>query len=176
MGFVIKPAEEWDVPAILAITNQAIRETTALWVSAPYTYEERLAWFRQRRDEGFPVLVAHEAGQVLGFGSYGHFRVYEGYSQTVEHSVYVDADSRKRGVGRALLEALADTAARQGLHVMIGAITADNAASVGLHEQCGFVRGGVLPEVGRKFGNWLDLLFMYKLLSMNPDIESEQIV
>ncbi len=165
MGFVIKPAEEWDVPAILDITNAAVRSTTALWVSTPYSYEERLRWFRQRKDEGWPVLVAHESGQVLGFGSYGPFRAYEGYARTVEHSVYVDAGARKRGIGRALLEALTEEASRQAMHVMVGAITANNIASVALHEQCGFVKGGVLPQVGLKFGNWLDLLFMYRVLT-----------
>ncbi|NHO31148.1 GNAT family N-acetyltransferase [Acetobacter fallax] len=170
MSVVIRPAEEWDIPSVLEITNQAILDTTALWVSKPYTYQERLHWFRQRRDDGWPVLVAHEAGQVLGFGSYGPFRSYEGYAKTVEHSVYVAAEARKMGVGRALLEALVAEATQQSMHVMIGAITADNVASVALHEQCGFLKAGILPQVGAKAGNWLDLLFMYRILK--PEAET----
>jgi len=163
-GLVLREAEVADLPAILAITNEAITASTALWTITPTTLTERGTWMAQRREAGFPVLVAERDAQVLGFGSYGPFRPHEGYRQTVEHSLYVHPASRRAGAGRALLAALVDHAAAAGRHVMIGGIEAGNVASIALHEQAGFTRGPVLPEVGRKFDRWLDLLFMIKRL------------
>ena len=160
----VRPAETADLPAILAITNDAIRTGTALWSITPTTLEARTAWMEERLAEQFPVLVAHQAGRVLGFASYGRFRPHEGYAHTVEHSLYVDAAARRAGVGRALLGALLDCASAAGKHVMIGGVEAQNAASIALHEQFGFTRAAVLEQVGRKFDRWLDLLFMLKRL------------
>lgn len=160
----IRDATEADLPAILAILNQAIRETTAIWHTAEATPEARLAWLRERQGRGLPVLVAVDGGVVRGFASYGDFRPFAGYAATVEHSVYVDPAAQGRGIGRALLEALVAHAQGAGLHVMVGAIEAGNAASVALHRKAGFEEAGVLREVGRKFDRWLDLLFMTRLL------------
>ncbi|MBO1361666.1 N-acetyltransferase [Acetobacter sacchari] len=165
MTVTTRPATTEDVADILWLTNQAINETTAIWVSTPMTLEQRLSWFEQRQRDGFPVIIAEENGKTLGFASYGAFRPYEGYVHTVEHSVYVHPESQGKGVGRALLDTLIAEAQRAGLHVMVAAITADNAASIALHERCGFEHAGVMPEVGTKFGGWLDLLFMYRRLS-----------
>lgn len=160
----LRTAEEADVPAMLEITNASILQDTALWVSTPFTLNQRLDWFRERRAGGFPVLVAEQAGKIVGFATYGPFRSYEGYARTVENSLYVDPSAQKQGIGRALLEALIAEAAAHRMHVMVAAITAGNAASIRLHEHCGFQTAGILPEVGAKFGNWLDLLLMYRVL------------
>ena len=98
----IRVATEADLPAILAIYNDAVMKTTAIWNEAPSTLESRLAWFAERRKAGFPVLVAEDEG-VVGYGSFGEFRPFEGYRYTVEHSVYVREGARGQGVGKALL-------------------------------------------------------------------------
>ncbi len=162
---MIRDAVGADLPAILEITNDAIRSGTALWTITPLSLQARADWMAARLEAGFPVLVADRAGDVLGFASYGTFRPFEGYGQTVEHSLYVGARARRQGVGRDLLEALIAHARQAGRHVMIGGVEASNAASIALHERAGFTRAAVLPQVGRKFERWLDLLFMHKLLA-----------
>jgi phosphinothricin acetyltransferase len=160
----IRDATEADLPDILAITNQAIIETVAVWTIVPATLESRSAWFHDRRSRGFPVLVAEAEGAVIGFASFGDFRPWDGYLHSVEHSLYVAPAAQGRGAGRALLAALTGRATAMGKHVMIGGIEAGNAASIGLHRRAGFVEAGTLREVGRKFDRWLDLLFMQKIL------------
>ncbi|PHK94639.1 GNAT family N-acetyltransferase [Pseudoroseomonas rhizosphaerae] len=160
----IRDATEADLPALLAILNQAIRETTAIWHTAEATLEARQAWLRERQGRGLPVLVAVDGGVVRGFASYGDFRPFAGFAATAEHSVYVDPAAQGRGVGLALLEALVARGRAAGLHVMVGAIEAGNAASVALHRKAGFEEAGLLREVGRKFDRWLDLLFMTRRL------------
>lgn len=160
----IRDAAEPDLPAILAITNHAILHTTASWQTVPTTLEGRLQWWRDRQAAGQPVLVSEIDGEIAGFATYGSFRAYGGYALTVEHSIYVEERFQKRGLGRAFLSALLDHATASGLHVMVGAISADNAVSIKLHEQFGFTTVGRMPEVGRKFDRWLDLLLMQKIL------------
>jgi len=160
----IRDATEADLPGILAIFNEAIRNTTAVWHVEEATLEARRAWLRERQGRGLPVLVAAEGDAVLGFASYGDFRPFAGYALTVEHSVYVDPAAQGRGLGRALLAALVARAEAAGLHVMVAGIEAGNAASIALHRAVGFTEAGVLRQVGRKFDRWLDLLFMQKIL------------
>lgn len=163
-ALTIRAASEPDLPAILEITNEAILNSTALWTITPTTLQLRRDWMAERLADGFPVLVAEQAGRVLGFGSYGRFRPHEGYVHTVEHSLYVHADARRLGAGRALLSALVADATEARKQVMIGGIEAQNAASIRLHEQAGFTRSALLLQVGRKFDRWLDLTFMHRLL------------
>lgn len=161
MGFVIRHVQDEDLPAILRITNHAIAHTDALWISTPFTLEQRQKWVSDRLAQGFPVFVAvSENGDVCGYASYGAFRAFEGYAKTIEHSVYVDVEHQGRGLGRMLLARLIDHARQAGFHVMVAGITAGNEASVTLHRQFGFQNSGILPQVGRKGGRWLDLLFM----------------
>jgi len=160
----IRDAIESDLPAIVAITNEAIANTTAVWNSTPATLEARTAWMRDRQARGFPVLVATDGGKVVGFASFGDFRPFEGYLHTVEHSIYVAPEAQGRGVGKALLAALVGRARALGKHVIVGGIEAGNTASIALHTRAGFVETGRLPEVGQKFGRWLDLVFMQLVL------------
>ncbi|HTH99698.1 MAG TPA: GNAT family N-acetyltransferase [Acidisoma sp.] len=164
----IRPATERDLPAILAITNHAILHTTASWQTKPHTMEMRAAWLAERRMAGLPVLIAEADGEVAGYGSYGSFRAYEGYALTVEHSIYVEERFQGQGLGRALLAALIDHATAAGMHVMVGVISAENTVSIALHERFGFEVTGRLPEVGRKFDRWLDLVLMQKILRPAP--------
>ena len=165
----IRNATEADLPAILAITNDAILNTTSSWNVHPTTLEARRQWLAERQAAGLPVLVGVIGGDVAGFGSYGSFRAWDGYRLTVEHSIYVDATFRRRGVGRLLLAGLIEHATEAGMHVMMGVISADNEISIALHEQFGFTVTGRLPEVGRKFDRWLDLVLMQKMLAQLAD-------
>ena len=161
----LRDATEADLPRILEITNDAILHTTAIWSLEPTTLDERRAWFVGRRERGYPILVAEGPdGRVLGFASYGEFRPRAGYRHTVEHSLYVDAAVRGRGIGSALLAALVDRAAADGVHVIVAGIDGENHGSIRLHERFGFAQAGRLHEVGRKFDRWLDLVFMQRRL------------
>ena len=161
---MIRAATDADLPAILAIYNDAVLNTTAIWNETPVDLDNRRAWMLARAAAGFPVFVVHEAGRVLGYGSFGDFRPFEGYRVTVEHSLYVDAAARGRGFGKALLAALVDEARRLGKRAMIGGIDGANGPSVALHVKFGFVEVGRLPGVGTKFGKPLDLVLMQKTL------------
>jgi len=161
----IAAATEAHLPGMLAIYNDVIATSTAVYTSEPSTLEERRAWFSARQAPGFPVLVAVDGQEVLGFASFGEWRgAWPGYRYTVEHSVHVRHDVRGRGVGRALVEALFPAALALGKHVMIGGIDADNDASIKFHARLGFERVACFREVGHKFGRWLDLIFMQRFL------------
>ena len=161
----IRPATEADLPAILDIYNHAVLNTTATYDHAPVSLASRQVWFAERTGGGFPVLVATDAvGQVLGWASYGSYRPRPGYSRTVEHSVYLAPEAQGQGIGGQLLAALIDHARAAGIHSMIGVIDASNAASLRFHERYGFFETGRLPQVGHKFGRWLELVLMQKLL------------
>ena len=161
----IHDATQADLPAILAIYNEAVEATTAIWNETQVDLANRQAWLAERGAAGFPVLVAHsDAGEVLGYASYGTWRAIEGFRHTVEHSVYVRSDQRGQGLGPQLMQALIVRAKQTGLHVMVAAIDSGNSASIRLHERLGFVTTGQMPQVGRKFGRWLDLTFMQLML------------
>ncbi len=157
-------AGEEDLPGILAIYNDAIANSTAVFSDRPATLDERREWLAARRAQDFPVLVARGRGEVLAFATYGGFRTWPGYHLTVEHSVYVAAARRREGVGGRLLRELIERARGAGMHAMVAGIDADNAASLQMHAALGFERVGYLPEVARKFDRWLDLVFMQLML------------
>ncbi len=161
---LIRDADAADLPRILAITNHEILFGTALWTIVPATLEGRSAWMAERQAAGYPVLVVERNGAVAGYGSYGPFRPHDGYLHTVEHSLYVDPAAARGGLGTAMLGALVRHATAAGRHAMIGGIEAGNAASIALHRSLGFTVSGTLPQVGRKFDRWLDLVFMQRLL------------
>lgn len=161
---IIRDACDSDLPAILAIYNDVVQTTTAIYEDEPSTLEQRRAWFEGRRKQGMPVLVGEEAGEVIGFSSFGDWRSRWGYRFTVEHSVHVRADRRGRGHGRALIEALFPLAREKKMHVMIGGIDSAAAASIHLHEKLGFARVGLYREVAWKFDRWLDLVTVQKTL------------
>lgn len=159
---ILREAHEDDLPGILAIYNDAVLTTTAIWNDTPVDLANRRAWLKDRRDRGFPVLVAAEGAEVLGYASFGDFRPFEGYRISVEHSVYVAQPARGRGLGRVLVEALFAPARALGKKVMIGGITGGNTASIALHQRLGFQETGRLLGIGTKFGQRLDLVFMQK--------------
>jgi phosphinothricin acetyltransferase len=159
----IRDATEDDLREILAIYNHVIATSNAVYTETPATLDDRRAWFAARRARNFPVLVADEAG-IVGFASFGDFRPWPGYALTVEHSVYVREAAHRRGVGTALVQHLIVEAQHRGKHVMIGGVDAANPASIGMHRKLGFTEAGSLREVARKFGRWLDLVLMQRML------------
>ena len=162
---LIRDAGAGDLPQLLAIYNDVIATSTAVYADRPSTLEERAEWLEARRKRGYPVLVATEGDHVLGFSSFGDWRgAWSGYRHTVEHSVHVRADARGGGVGRQLVEALFPLASAMNMHVMIGAIDAANEGSLRFHERLGFQRAAHFKEVGHKFGRWLDLVFVQRFL------------
>lgn len=164
-GIEIRQATAEDLPAILAIYNEVIANSTAVYSTAPSTLEDRHAWLEARTRAGYPVLVAVGEGGVVGFASFGEFRgAWTGYRYSVEHSVHVLKDQRGKGVGTRLVTELLPLARAMGKHVMVGGIDAANPGSIRMHERLGFERVGTLHEVGHKFGRWLDLVFMQRFL------------
>ena len=161
---VIRPATEADLPAIGTIHNRAIEETAATWLWEPIPLAARQDWFAEQQRADRPVLVAEADGAVVGWASYGPFRAYHGYRDTMEHSVYLDPAAHRRGLGRALMEHLLAAAKQRGVHVMVAAIAMPNDASVGLHRMLGFAHVGVMPQVGLKFGRYHDLCLMQNIL------------
>jgi L-amino acid N-acyltransferase len=165
---IIRDGRPDDLPAILAIYNDVLLTTTAIYDETVSTLESRRQWFEERTSRGLPVLVAEIDGAVAGYSSFGEWRARWGYRFTVEHSVHVRADCRGKGCGRALIEALFPRASALGMHVMMGQIDSASAASIHLHKKLGFEHVGVFRQVGHKFGRWLDLVCMQKFISQPP--------
>jgi phosphinothricin acetyltransferase len=165
-GLRVRAARRTDLPRILEIHNDAVLTTTALFHYAPQTLDEREAWFAAKQAAGWPVIAVAEGAtdQVLGYGSYGAFRAWPAYKYSVEHSVYVHKDVRGRGIGRQLVEALLEQADAAGYRTVIAGVVADNAASLALHRRLGFEDVARFRDVGFKFGRWLDLCFLQKML------------
>lgn len=162
---LIRDAGLSDIAAITAIYNHAVLHTTAIWNDAPISLQNRIDWLQQRQAQGYPVLVAvNQANDVLGYASFGEWRPFDGYKQTVEHSVYVREGQQGAGIGTALMQALMLRARQLDKHVMVAAVDADNIASIKLHLALGFQQVGLMPQVGRKFGRWLDLLWLQLIL------------
>jgi L-amino acid N-acyltransferase YncA len=163
---VIRRAGIDDVPGILRIYNEVVASSTAIYIDDPVTLENRQAWLHEQQKRSYPVLVADQGdGDIAGFCSFGDWRgAWPGYRFTVEHSVHVRFDRRGTGVGRRLVEAIFPYARGLNKHVMIGAIDASNDASIKFHGRLGFREVAHFREVGFKFGRWLDLIFMQRIL------------
>jgi len=165
---IVQCTHERHADAILAIFNEAILNSTALYDYKPRTREMMTAWFEAKARGRFPIIgIESDSGELMGFGSYGTFRGFPAYKYTVEHSVYVDGRFRGQGVGKRLLQEIITAAQRQDYHVLVGAIDASNAVSMRLHEALGFTPCGTIRQAGFKFNRWLDLVF-YQLILATP--------
>jgi phosphinothricin acetyltransferase len=163
-ALTVRDATEDDLQGLVAIYNEVIANSTAIYSYLPVTLEDRREWWRTRTAQGYPVLVVRDAAGVAGVATFGDFRAWPGYRFTVEHSVHVRADGRGRGIGTLLVQGLFPRAAALGKHVMIAGVDAANAASIRFHERLGFQRSGHLRQVGYKFERWLDLLFLQRMI------------
>lgn len=164
---------ELHAPEILAIFNDAILNSTALWEYKARTLETMKTWFATKTAGNFPIIgLVDDDNQLLGFASYGTFRAWAAYKYSVEHSVYVRADQRGKGLGKILLHELIKKAKEQEFHTLIGAIDIDNKGSIALHEKMGFEYAGTIKQAGYKFGRWLDFVF-YQLVLETPKKPNE---
>jgi phosphinothricin acetyltransferase len=164
MAIIIRRYQKSDAVAILDIINYNILNATALYDYTIRTLEQQEAILEAKLLSGFPVIVAENNGEVVGFGMYSEFRFREAYKFTVEHSVYVHQNSQGLGIGKLLLTELIQLAKKQGLHTMIGVIDAENQNSIAFHHQFGFKTVGIIKESGFKFERWLDSVFVQLIL------------
>lgn len=165
----IRYAVKEDCAAIAAIYNHAVINTAAIWNDQTVDANNRIAWFEARALLGYPVIVSEENGVVTGYASFGDWRAFDGFRHTVEHSVYVHPEHQGKGLGLALMVRLIEEAKRIGKHVMVAGIEAQNQGSIHLHQKLGFTITGQMPQVGTKFGRWLDLTFMQLQLDNRSD-------
>ncbi len=161
----IRPAELSDAEAIAEIYNREVLGSTATFDLVPRSIDDQRSWLIERSG-AHAVLVAEESDPlaIAGFASLSPFRSRPAYSTTVESSVYVHHDHRRKGVARELMVDLIATAQSHGFHSMIARIADSQAPSLALHEAMGFELVGVEREIGRKFGRWLDVSVMQVLL------------
>jgi L-amino acid N-acyltransferase len=153
---------------ILFIFNEAIASSTALYDYTARPLASMVDWFADKEAHHLPVIgIENDAGILLGFASYGAFRVRPAFKYSIEHSIYIHPDYRGQGLGKKLLLLIIEKAQEQGYHTLIGGIDAENTASITLHQQLGFNHAGTIKQSGFKFGRWLDLAF-YQLILATP--------
>lgn len=162
MLFEIRPACIEDLDQIMAIKNAEILHGTANWSEDPQTLTQYQDWFKQLQQHNYPLLVAQpvDSSVIAAYADYDVFSQIQGYRQTVEHSIFVHPDYNRQGLGKRLMLALIEHAKSQQMHVMVAAIDHVNTGSILLHEKLGFKQTGYMPQVGKKFGVWRDLVLM----------------
>lgn len=160
---LLRPATAADAAATAAIYNAEVTGSRVTFDLVTRTVEEQAEWL-DARSGALEVVVAEIDGAVAGFASLSPYRDRPAYRTTVEDSIYVAADHRGAGVGRALMDEIVAVARERGFHSVIARIVADHDASIRLHRAVGFEHVGVEREVGRKFGRWLDVAVMQLLL------------
>ncbi len=160
----IRPARREDVPAILVIYNAAVKEPMAAYEDAPQTLRQREEWFEYYHARNFPILVAEQAGLVVGWGSLGPHQERSGFRFTGCVAVYVDPLYRRQGIGGQLLAGLLESGRARRLHCLLAVIDSENIPSLELHRQHGFQPAGVFREAGCKFGQWRDVTYLQFLL------------
>jgi len=169
----VRLAVEADAEATRAIYNREVQGSTATFDLVPRTQQGQLAWLAAH-DGAHPATVATTPeGSVIGFGSLSPWRDRPAYSTSVEDSVYVRDDQRGQGVGRLLLGDLVERATAHGFHAIFARIVGGHEASIALHVGLGFEVAGVEREVGRKYGRWLDVVVLERILSEGNRVAAE---
>ncbi|KWU56578.1 phosphinothricin acetyltransferase [Bacillus mycoides] len=164
---MIREAMKEDVTFILDIYNDAIFNSTAVYAYKPVTLENRIDWYEQKKADGYPILVYELDNKVVGFATFGPFRAWPAYKYSIEHSIYVDKEYRKNGIGKSLMKELIAIAQKRKYMTLIAGIDAENEKSIALHQNYGFVHAGTIKKAGYKFNRWLDLAF-YQLELNGP--------
>lgn len=161
---IIRHARLADAEAIAEIWNPYIRETATTFTTLEKTPESIAQNIEARLAEGKAFLVSENDQSVSGFATYFRFRSGPGYAHTMEHTVILSRQARGRGTGRALVQALERHAREAGIHALVAGVSGENPAAIAFHERLGYVRVALIPEAGRKFGRWMDLILLQKLL------------
>ena len=160
MKINVRFAEKEDLEDILAILNYEIVNSIAIYDYNAKTIKDMLEWFEEKQEKGMPLIVAELDKKVVGYGTFGDFRHKIGYRYTVEHSVYIAQNYRRRGIGKLVLSELIQIAKKDGYHMMIAGLDGANKESFEFHKKHGFIEVGTFKEVGFKFDQWLDVTFM----------------
>jgi L-amino acid N-acyltransferase len=164
LGVKLRLATLDDAEAIRAIYNVEVLTSTVTFDLVPRSADDQKEWLRARSGAHAVVVAESDDGELVGFGSLSPYRDRPAYSTTVEDSVYVHRDHHGEGVGRALLAELVELAGAHGFHTIMARIVGGHDASIGLHRSLGFEEVGTEREIGRKFGRWLDVVVMQRLL------------
>lgn len=164
---LIRDATEQDLESIREIYNQEILNGTHTWNHTSMSLTEVQQWFETLKIRNFPIFVAEDTHThcIVGYANYDQFRSIQGFYRTIEHSVFIRNNYSGQGLGTRLLKHLIQYAQQQDMHMMVACIDSNNTASIQLHHKLGFVQTGYMPQVGEKFGQWLDLV----LLQLNLD-------
>jgi L-amino acid N-acyltransferase len=162
---VLRAATADDLPTIVEIYNHEVLHGVATFDTVPWTVEGQRGWLDEHRNARHPLLVAEQDGEVIGWACLSAWSTRCAYERAAEVSVYVDQQHRGRGVGRALLTALAERARRAGVGVLLARIESSGQASLNLFRSLGFTSIGTMRRVGEKFGRILDV----ELLDLHLD-------
>ena len=163
-NIMIRPATPGDLAGINAIYNYYVAHSTCVWITEPCSEAERKAWF-QEHGSSMPVLVAENSGRVVGWAALGSFRAAYAAAGTLEDSIYVQHEFHRRRIGSQLLQALIEAARRLGLRSILANISADQTPSLRLHEKFGFQKVAHLRDVGQKFNQRFDAIYLQLLLA-----------
>jgi phosphinothricin acetyltransferase len=166
MSVHVRPARRSDVPAIAEIYADAVLHTTASYDESVPPLSARLDWYDANRAHDMPMFVAEREHTVIGWSALTRFRPRIAYRFTCEDSLYVAPDAQGQGVGSMLLPPLIEAARERSYHSILAVIgDAENHASIRVHERAGFARIALLPQIGFKFGRWLDQVWLQLLLT-----------
>lgn len=163
--YSIRPITLRDAEALMAIYNREVLGSRVTLDLVPRSISQQRAWIEEHQGV-YPALLACEISteEVVGFASVSPYRIRPGYSTTVENSIYIAPSHQGKGLGKFLLSSILDEAARHGFHACIARVAADHVASIALHKSLGYFEVGIEREIGRKFGKWIDMLLLEKLL------------
>jgi len=162
-NIAIRRANPSDLREINSIFNHYVTHSTCVWETTPCTEAQRQVWFEEH-GENMPILVAEHNKRVLGWVALGSFRTAYTLFGTLEDSIYVHHDFHRQGIGSRLLTELIEAARQKGLRSILASISADQTPSIRLHQKFGFQKVARLHQVGRKFNQWLDAVYLQLLL------------
>lgn len=155
---LIRPAQQQDLPVLLAIYNHEILNGIATFDLQPKSLAERQSWFDEHNKNNHPLLVAEQDGEVLGYASLSRYTEKAAYNSTVELSVYIAPSARRQGIASQLMHAVIELAKKDNTtHLIVSLITGTNQASISLHQKFGFNKVGTLHQVGYKHQQFLDV-------------------
>lgn len=161
----IRTATSDDLPAIIDIFNYEILNTESVYIYEPWTLEYALTWFQEIQEDGYPFIVAETGNTVVGYAYYSKFRKRRAYDTTVEYSVYIHRNHRRKRLAYTLVTKLINLAKEQGYHVMVGGLDSGNTTSHDFHKKMGFTEVAHFKSIARKNEKWLDLIFFQLMLT-----------